>query len=283
VRLTVTKDWKIAAGDGATLCVFSLGEAVQGDLEVHAKSDRTPEQEADLTEQGFKEADGVKRVTRAKEEKPKRPAGDWLRREVVVEHARITLRYVMLYVKRGATLFTLAACCDEAEWKKLEEAIGNVMDAFVFLDGGSPNPWAGCGPGSWARFRVTFEIGPEGRLPPPPEIRTVTLVDRDAESYTVRTDRGVEGGKVHEGVPERIALAKKAGADGKVETGEETLTSGQKGGWSLKCAWTKTTRERGWTKVWTCDDVPGRVVKVEESDGGGRGHTMTLVEFEKKK
>jgi hypothetical protein len=145
-----------------------------------------------------------------------------------------------------------------------------------------PSPWAGCGKGSWALYRRT-EGGSVTEY-------YVVLVDQDADSYTTRVDMVMEG-KRGEGTPTKTALRQRVAVGGhepKVETGEETIVP-QKGDLGIKCTWTKTTHppmkgspDGFWTKVWTNEGIPGRVVR-SESGSGEKTHGVTvLVGHEKK-
>ncbi|MEK7467327.1 MAG: hypothetical protein AAB074_07935 [Planctomycetota bacterium] len=138
-----------------------------------------------------------------------------------------------------------------------------------------PNPWEGCGKGSWSKYNLVSEAsGTKTEME-----MTTTLVDFDAETYTVKTDM-VMGGNAIPGQEQKVNRRQKVAGDEatKPEEGDEKITV-PKGEFS--CHWTRTKSAQGWSQAWTCSDVPGQTVKAVSEYGGSRS-VMELVEFQKK-
>jgi hypothetical protein len=174
--------------------------------------------------------------------------------------------YVAVFHLRDKYNYKLVLWVEKKQWDAHKDAVAAILDSFKPLDGGGgekeivlPNPWQGCGKGSWAKYKMG-----ETEL-------KYTLVDQDADSYTITTD---------DGPPQKVALKVKVkdGDAPKTEEGEETIKV-PKG--EFKCKWLKTTTAQGWSKVWTSDGVPYRIVR-QESEFGAVKSSMELVDFEKK-
>jgi hypothetical protein len=223
-----------------------------------------------------------------------------LRRDFTADNGGSPIHFSLLFFTRNTKAYYLQVMCLGGAWDKSKDLVEGMLASLVQGDvtalvsemksqkptaagtgeGGKevllPNPWAGCGKGSWAKYRLLSEVPGGGKS----EIEmTTTLIDFDDESYTIRNDMAM-GGKPIPGKEQRVSRRQKVvdGAAAKTEEGDEKITV-LKGEFS--CHWTKTMTDQGYAQNWTCPDVPGLTVR-SVSEYSGTKATVDLVDFEKK-
>ena len=238
------------------------------------------------------------------------------RRDFRADSGDTGLRFAIVFFARNDKLYYLQAICAEAKWDEKKDDVEGAIASLTQGDvsglvaeakkapadepgetpgatepGGTdpkptdpgdgkevlmPNPWKGCGKGSWVKYKVVSEAsGTKTEME-----MTFTLVDSDEESYTQSTEMVMNGSKLP-ATEQKVSLRQKApeGAGGtKPEEGDEAVTVA-KG--EFKCHWVKTTTDQGWSQAWNCPDVPMGMVKTV-SEFTGMKSTMELVDFEKK-
>ncbi len=225
-------------------------------------------------------------VTWVSEEKVAGKEGDWLKVVLELEAGEEEMKSAHLFVSNGKDDFELGVMVKAADWDAAEKEIDGILASLEFGEfkeepaggGGDvllPNPWEGCGKGSWAKYKmVTETAGTKSEME-----MTTTLVDFDDETYTVRTDM-LMGGNTIPGQDTKINRRQKAtGGDApKPEEGDEKVTVA-KG--EFACHWVKSKTEHGTSQSWTCAEVPGQTVKaIAEYSDSKTG--MELLDFEKK-
>ncbi len=234
----------------------------------------------------------------------KAPAGTE-RRDFTAENMGKSMRFVFVFFGRNEKIYYLQVICLEEAWDEVKDSVKGVVGGLVLGDvsaqekemkeqgatgtkppagGGGPgegkevllpNPWEGCGKGSWAKYRmVTEAAGTKTEME-----MTTTLVNFDEESYTIKTDM-VMGGNAIPGQETKINLRQKAagGEAPKSEEGDEKVKVA-KG--EMACHWVKTTTDQGWSQSWTSAEVPGRTVKILAEYAGSKTE-MELLDCEKK-
>lgn len=176
--------------------------------------------------------------------------------------------------------------------------------ALVCLIGGSAfaqeklvdNPeyqnWAKFKAGAFAKLKTVVETNVGGQTQKIETTMTTKLIELTADKVvlemstsTVFMGTAIEQPPMKRDVPKQVTQAQKEQAEtpkAKVEEGTEDVTlNGQK----YACKWIKTkTSANGMdvvSKIWTCPDVPGQVVKMETDLGATGKQTMQLVEVGK--
>jgi hypothetical protein len=302
LRFRVPKGWKLETlkeSDQRGVCRFADPEKKTAGMLLHVKKgwragEHAKQRDAEWTAAGV-------RVTWEGEEKLKREPGEWLRVDLSIEEEKETWRTAHLFVAHAGQNYELIVRVAEGDWESAEKTVAGVLESFELgtfeetgddpaaPDGGGepaaggdtkevllPNPWAGCAPGTWVKYRSVSEAGgtkTEVEL-------TATLIASNEDSYTERRDM-VMGGRTMKGQDTTVLLRQKVSSGGeapKGEEGEETLTVA-KG--EFRCRWTKQAIPGGWSKTWTSEDVPARVVKMIAESEGVKSE-MELVDFEKK-
>lgn len=242
-------------------------------------------------------------VTWESEEKVAGKEGDWVKVVLELEAGEDEMKSAHLFVSKGQDDFELAVMSKAGDWEKSVKVADEILASLEFGEfkeeavepgpkvedpeaagGGGPgegkevllpNPWEGCGKGSWAKYRmVTEAAGTKTEME-----MTTTLVNFDEDSYTIKTDM-VMGGNAIPGQETKINLRQKtAGGEApKSEEGDETVKVA-KG--ELACHWVKTTTDQGWSQSWTSAEVPGRTVKILAEYAGSKT-VMELLDYEKK-
>ncbi|MGD0461058.1 MAG: hypothetical protein ABSB74_01085 [Tepidisphaeraceae bacterium] len=176
----------------------------------------------------------------------------------------------------GAIMICLA-------WVAIAQADDDMIDNPAYQS------WAKYKPGTWVKYQTDSEaMGSKNTI-----ITTQTLKDLTPDKATVEilSSMSVSGNKMDmpPQLQEITAKIKRPPAPPanseapKTEQGTEDLKVGDK---TYSCKWTKVTNEQNGMKItaktWTCDDVPGLVVKMESSTSGSMTatNTMALVECE---
>lgn len=237
-------------------------------------------------------------VTWDSEEKVEGKDGEWLKVVLELEAGEEEMKSAHLFVSKGKDDFELGVMAKAGDWDgagKDIEAILSSLEFGAFKDEGDdaapeeklpppdgdgktvllPNPWEGCGKGSWVRHRMVSEAnGTKTEI----EL-TTTLVDFDDETYTLKSDMRM-GENVIAGKEMKVNRRVPApGADApKPEEGDETIRVA-KG--EFACHWVRTAVGEGWSKSWTNAGVPGQMVKAVSEAPGGKSE-MELLDFEKK-
>lgn len=225
-------------------------------------------------------------VTWVSEEKLAGKEGDWLKVVLELEAGEEELKSAHMFVSKGKDDYELGVMVKAADWEKAEKEIDGILASLEFgefkeepASGGGevllPNPWEGCGKGSWVKYRMVTESADSKTE----VVTTTTLVDFDAETYTIKTDM-VMGQVEMPGPEEKVSRRQKGSGNvsGKTEEGDEKLKVA-KGEFS--CHWTKTTMDSGWSKAWSSPEVPGMTVKVT-TESTGLKTEMELLDFERK-
>lgn len=241
-------------------------------------------------------------VTWESEEKVAGKEGDWVKVVLELEAGEDEMKSAHLFVSKGKDDFELAVMVKAGDWEKSAKVADEILASLEFGEfkeeagddgtapgdpkpagGGAgdgkevllPNPWEGCGKGSWAKYRmVTEAAGTKTEME-----MTTTLVDFDEESYTVKTDMVMAGNAIP-GQETKIDRRQKTtgGEAPKTEEGDETVKVA-KG--EMACHWVKTTTDQGWSQSWTSAEVPGRTVKLLAEHAGSKSE-MELLDYEKK-
>ena len=150
--------------------------------------------------------------------------------------------------------------------------------------------WSQFGPGTSVTVKMVNETHKMEM------VTTTTLKSKSAKELVLeaKTTMVVAGNKIEQPAQKRTVPAKMKKFEVKPEdkekapkpkTGKEKVKAGGK---EYDCKWTETTIEMQGTKtvskVWTCDDVPGGLVKMTSNSTGKSKMkmTQTLVNFEKK-
>ncbi len=264
--------------------------------------------------------DGSKNFVREKDEKLERKPGEWLWRVFKYEtDSGLKMFCAGLFVKHDKNLFMLKFACGE-EISKHEKDVKALIDGFRVggndstsgpeqkppkadlpkgdtpKEGSKPaegpgaayeNPWNKFAAGSWAELKIVSNAGgAETEM-----TQKQTLVDKGAEELTIKVEGKMVKPVAMDMPPSEMKSPTKGKAGGaaagappkELGKGEETL---EVGGKKLACKWVETEIDAGGqkmtSKAWTCDEVPGGVVKVE-TKGANLTSTMTLVGFEAKK
>ncbi|MCE9582087.1 MAG: hypothetical protein K8T20_06170 [Planctomycetes bacterium] len=233
------------------------------------------------------------------------PAGTE-RRDFRADNDGKGIRFAYLFLTRSGKEYYLQAMVPEEKWEGAKAAVESLLASIQVgdvaslveemksnpapkepaanppaNDGGGkevllPNPWEGCGKGSWVKYAMVSEAaGTKTEME-----MVMTLVDFDGDSYTQKTDMVMNGTKIP-GQDQKVSRRQKAPEGGeapKPEEGDETVKVA-KG--EYKCHWIKSKSDQGWSQIWTSDDVVLKTVKTVAEFGGGKS-TMELVDFEKK-
>jgi len=155
------------------------------------------------------------------------------------------------------------------------------------IDNPAYQSWAKYKPGTWVEYQTDSEaMGSKNTI-----ITTQTLKDLSPDKATIviQSSMTVSGNKMDMPAQTQEITAKikrppapPANSEApKTEQGAEDIKVGAK---TYSCKWTQVTTEQNGmktvAKTWTCDDVPGLVVKMESSTSGSMTatNTMALVE-----
>jgi len=286
-------------GDNNAVLEFQKGDDAFGTLAA-IDFDGSPKAWADASIQAFEKSMQNLKVLDAK------TAGEWERRDFRADTNGVAVRFAIIFhvipaKKKGVYLYVWSG---EGDWGKFKDVFEGTIASVKTGGGGAkpadpkpsdpkpadPTPAAGDGvavpedmwKGFGAGTTVTYKMNSAGT-----EMQmTHELVEhKEGESYTVRTDMVMGGNKIP-GQNQKYVVRKPepgkdpapAGEKPQIEDGEETIKV-PKG--EFKCKWTKTTTKQGWSKVWSCEDVPMRMVKME-SESGGMKTTMELMDFVRK-
>lgn len=274
--------------EGALLELVSKDDKIGGVLRAAKWNYATAAQFLDVREKGDSDA-GIASLKKVAEQKPDgRLQGDWLAREYTYEWEKRTWHMIRLGGARDGWNFELTLWALDEQWNDLKDRILKIVGGFECGAGGAGTTqtsgretkvpvdvWKGCGKGSWVKYKYAGS-GVEM------EMTHVLVEHEDDKFYVQRTDTTMRENRT-EGPPTRFVVDKDAGRSGdgekpQIEEGEETIKVA-KG--EYKCRWVKTTLKSGWSKVWSCDDVPFRTVKMEAEFSGARS-AMELLDFEKK-
>jgi hypothetical protein len=226
-------------------------------------------------------------------EEPQGADGKRLRVTFEVILRKETLRSVHTFQQRDDDVFELLVACEEANAKELGEQVTGISDSLelgVFEadelppDGSPaagpvepmkppvravPNPWLKFAPGSSVTLRIVTVMG-ENRQ----EMRvTHELVGADAESYTVRTSLTIDGEAMEpqENVVRMSELAQAEPADAQ-RTDEMLETAKGK----LACVKATYRQDGADFATWTCDAVPGGVVRATWKGPAGTSETELI-------
>jgi hypothetical protein len=196
-------------------------------------------------------------------------------------------------VKNGSPLFRLRCTCD-GELTEHVKAARELADGLSFSeppkDAGktTENPWVKAGEGSWVVFKMVTEMAEPAKMTTE-MTQKQTLVDKGVDELTLKLELKLLGANAMElPATEQKLPVKNAVADGdqkpakELKKGEETLTVGEK---KVACKWVENefeaNEEKTTTRVWTSDEVPGTLVRVE-TKSSKLTFTMSLVDFEMK-
>ncbi len=162
-------------------------------------------------------------------------------------------------------------------------ALAALLGGLLFQDVDNPEykHWSKFKAGASAKTRMEMETA--GMKIVTTSTTTLKSIDKDKAVVASESETEMMGNKTKSPLPDREVPAKvkkqePARQEGpKPEEGDETIEAA---GAKWKCHWVKTTSEVGGTKstttVWTCDDVPGYMVKMT-MDGATKG-ALILVE-----
>lgn len=289
VKFKLPKDWKLETvkGDDGRFAMFQNADGSLRGGFLHVREGWTAAKHAKW--RGAEWVKKSKTVTWDSEEKL--AGGDREKVVFALEQADGDFKATHLFVANGKDNFELILRCPDAqadEAAKIFDAVVASVELGEFKEepGGDeagadkevllPNPWEGCGKGSWVKYAMTSEAaGTRTEME-----MVMTLVDFDGDSYTQKTDMVMNGAKIP-GQDQKVSRLQKAPESGeapKPEEGDETVKVA-KG--EYKCHWVKTKSDQGWSQIWTSDDVVLKTVKTVAEFGGGKS-SMELVDFEKK-
>lgn len=139
--------------------------------------------------------------------------------------------------------------------------------------------WSSCKAGSW----VTFKLESEAAGNKTEMEQTHKLVEINADKAVLETSGKmvVAGNTMDLPASKRDIAAKMKKVEGKEgekpKEGDEEI---EVGGKKVKCHWVESNTEasgtKTWAKSWMCDDIPGRIAKVESKSEGSMASSMKM-------
>jgi len=271
LRTGAQLEWRWSGG----LCEFVEAKAnVCGCLAVE-ESAVSLEEYVKQFEEGLKKNEGSKKLELKEEQKL--PDGR-LQRIYLWEYKEWSLTYLAVFLALDKKVAKLCQWVEARSAKDHQKAMAGIAESFRWIE--SPkieNPWTQCGEGSWAEHRLVSKSG--GIESESSSKRT--LVKKTADELVFRIDtRVVKPTPAEPTTTEsKVKISDVEPAAKEVGRGQEELEIAGK---KLRCAWIQTeTDKKLVTKTWTCEDVPGGLVK-SSSKGPDFESEMSLVGFEKK-
>jgi hypothetical protein len=128
--------------------------------------------------------------------------------------------------------------------------------------------WSGCKADSWVTMKMETEMGPMKSVME----QTHKLVEISADKAVVETSGKMTAPAAADLPPTKREIPAKVDkqeppADApkpEVKEGDEEI---EVGGKKVKCHWVETNTEvngvKTWTKIWSCQDIPGGVARME--------------------
>jgi hypothetical protein len=148
------------------------------------------------------------------------------------------------------------------------------------VDNAEYKNWSSCGVGSWVTMKMETEAaGNKTEME-----QTHKLVEKtDAKCVVETSGKMVVAGNTMDlpankrDIPAKIKKGDAKEGEKPKEGDEEIEVGGKK----VKCHWVESTSENAGTKttakVWTCDDIPGKVAKIVSKSEGAAASSMTMV------
>lgn len=140
--------------------------------------------------------------------------------------------------------------------------------------------WSACGVGSWVTMKMETEAaGNKTEME-----QTHKLAEKTDEKCVIETSgKMIMGGNAIDlpankrDVPAKIQKPSGEAKKPDMKEGDEEI---EVGGKKLKCHWVETTMEHSgtktWSKVWLCDEIPGRMAKMESKSDGAMSSTTKM-------
>jgi hypothetical protein len=303
-----TEEFQLGLED--TLVEFQSGETLLGALALSDKGGIDPKTYADAIADQLKEAG-----EEFKDLGSSKTAKGWVRRDVSFKQGENTVHVVVVSLLDEAKrtgLFLLIV--HEGSWEASKAAVDSLLGSLTFFQkkapakdpkdsaagaggggGGGKNPWAAYGEGTWVETEIESTVmGNTSKT-----VMKRTLVKKDDKELTLKieskmvspTEMNMPASEMKE--PVEFPAGGTAGGAG-APSGAKELGQGEEevevAGKKLKCKWVELEMTSGDTKTvvksWTCDEVPGGMVKsTTKSTGGPTGDVVSnlkVIGFEKK-